>query len=123
MGSGFSRRIHHQCLLVHRGSNSSMIRRESSVGPLDGFRHRSIVVGNKGEDLIAEIVQRGEISAFEQLAHENTQPDFHLIHPGGMLRGVVKDHLMSQIMQERRTPNVSWSIPSRWATQRTSDSD
>ncbi|SRR5258708_3862537 len=39
--------------LVHRGSNSSTIGRESCVGPLDRFGHRAIVIGDKSQDLVA----------------------------------------------------------------------
>ncbi len=40
---------------VHEGSKSSTIRRESSVGPLDGFSYSPLVVGDKGEDLVTSI--------------------------------------------------------------------
>ena len=46
---------------------------------------------------------RAEIAAFEQLAHQNTQPDFDLIHPGRMLGRVANDHLVRRVMQERGT--------------------
>ena len=45
---------------------------------------------------------RAEIAALEQLADENTQPDFHLIHPGGMLGRVVEHHLVGWVMQKGR---------------------
>jgi hypothetical protein len=46
---------------------------------------------------------REEIAPFEQLAHQNTEPDFHLIHPRSMLRRVVKHHLVGLVMQKRGT--------------------
>src|SRR5438034_10242825 len=45
-------------------------------------------------------MQRDEIAALEQLAHQNTQPDLDLVHPGCMLGRVVKDYRMCRIMQK-----------------------
>ena len=69
-------------------------------GPLDGFGHRLIVVGDEGQDLVTQIVQRDEIASLEQLAHQNTQPDLDLVHPGGMLRRVVQHDLVRPVMQK-----------------------
>lgn len=46
-------------------------------------------------------MQRAEIAPFEQFAHQNTQPDFDLIHPGSVLGRVIKHDLMGWIMQKR----------------------
>jgi DDE_Tnp_1-associated len=68
-----------------------------------GHRTRTGNLGasNESQDLVAQIVQRRKISALEQLAHQNTQPNFDLIHPGGVLRRVIKHHSMSRVMQKR----------------------
>jgi len=37
------------------------------------------------QNLLAQVVSKpGEIATFEQLAYQDTQPNFDLVHPGGM---------------------------------------
>jgi hypothetical protein len=38
------------------------------VRPLDGFRHRAVVVGNESQDLITQVGKSGDIAPIEQLA-------------------------------------------------------
>src|SRR6266436_4351980 len=45
---------------------------------------------------------REKIAALKQLAHQNTEPDFHLVHPGRMLGSVIEHHLMGRVMQKGR---------------------
>jgi hypothetical protein len=45
---------------------------------------------------------REEIAAFEQLAYQNTEPNFHLIHPGSVLRRIVKHYLVGGVVQKGR---------------------
>ncbi len=46
---------------------------------------------------------REEIATFKQLAHQNTEPDFHLIHPGSVRERVVQHHLVAGVVQKRRS--------------------
>src|SRR5260370_39688383 len=99
--------------------------------------HGPIVVGNESQDLLLEILQRAEISSLEQFAHQDTEPDFHLIHPGSMLRSVREDdgcrvgscRKAARVAMDWRMPlfplmpKVSCLMPSRSAIQRTNDSD
>jgi hypothetical protein len=71
-------------------------------GPLDGFSHRAIVIRDERQDLVAQVVQREEIATFEQLAHQDTEPDFYLVHPGSVLGRVVQQHLVGGVVQKRR---------------------
>ena len=49
-----------------------------------------------------QIIQREKIAAFEQLAHQNTEPDFDLIHPRCMFGGVIEHHFVHRVMQKGR---------------------
>ena len=58
------------------------------------------------------------MAAFEQLAHQNTQPDFDLVHPRSMLGSVGEHHLVGRIMQKRcatfhRVQNPALAFDSR----------
>ena len=57
--------------LVHGGLNVSTIRRKPRVRPFDGLCHGAIIVHNESQDLVAQVIERGEIPSFEQLAHQN----------------------------------------------------
>src|SRR5581483_8058426 len=70
------------------------------ICPFDRFGHGAFVVLNERQDLVAQVLTRGKIAAFEQLAPQNTEPDFHLIHPGGMSGGIIQHHPMRWIVQE-----------------------
>ena len=70
------------------------------VGPLEGLGHGASVVSNEGEHLSLEILHRGEGAAPEQLARQNGEPDLDLVHPRGVLGGVVEDDVVAGISQE-----------------------
>ena len=72
------------------------------IGPFKRMGHGPIRVGNESQDLFLEILQGAEISSLEQFAHQDAEPDFHLIHPGSVLRSVVKDDLVRWIVQKGR---------------------
>src|SRR5260370_7010653 len=65
--------------------------------------HSLVVVGNKRENLLLEISKRAKVPTLEQFARQNAEPDLDLVHPGGVLRGIVEDDLMRRIMQKGRT--------------------
>ena len=54
----------------------------------------------KARILVTQIVQRDEIASLEQLAHQDREPDFDLVHPGGMLGRVVQHDLVRWVMQK-----------------------
>jgi hypothetical protein len=86
--------------LVHGGLNDSTIGGKPRVRPFDGFCHRAIIVVNKRQNLVAQVLKRGEIPPFEELAHQNREPNLHLVHPGRVFWSVIKHHPMPRIMQE-----------------------
>lgn len=52
--------------------------------------------------MVAQVVQRKEIAAFEQFAYQNAEPDFNLIHPGSVLGRKVQHDLVGGVVQKRR---------------------
>ena len=60
------------------------LQRFALIGPLEGLGHSPVVIVNKGEYLRLQVLHRGERAAFEDLAHQNGEPDFNLVHPGTM---------------------------------------
>ena len=72
------------------------------VGLFERFRHRAIEVLDECQDFRFQIVHAGEIASFEQFPHQDAEPDFHLVHPGGMLWRVVKNDPMGGDSQEGR---------------------
>lgn len=73
------------------------------VSPFEWLGHGVIVVFDKGQDLGVQIGQGGEVTSTKQLASQNAEPDFDLIHPGSMLRRVVEDNAMGRVGQEFRS--------------------
>jgi hypothetical protein len=49
---------------------------------------------------------REEIAPLEQLAHQNTEPDFHLIHPGSVFGRVGKHYLVNWVVQKCRRLSI-----------------
>lgn len=72
-------------------------------GPLERLSHGAVEVLDEGQHLGFQVLNGGEASALEQLAHQNAEPDFHLVHPGGMFGRVVKDDTMRRVAQESST--------------------
>lgn len=70
------------------------------VGPLERLRHSAIVVSDERQNLVAKIVCREEVSPFEQLAYQDAEPDFDLIHPQRVFRRVGEHDAMGGIVQE-----------------------
>ena len=46
------------------------------------------------------MLNRGEGTTFEQLAHQDAQPDLNLVEPRTMLGRIVKDDAMGWVTQE-----------------------
>ena len=63
----------------------------------------AIVVVDESEYFGLQVLHTAEGAACEQLAYQDREPDFDLIHPGTMIGGVMEDHLVGGITQERCT--------------------
>lgn len=70
------------------------------IGPFERFRHRTIEVVDKCQDFLFEIFYGGKVATFEQFTHQDAEPDFDLVHPGGMLGRVAENHPMGWFSQE-----------------------
>ncbi len=73
------------------------------IGPLERMGHRLMIVDEKRENLLLKVLQRAKVAALKQLARQNAEPDFDLVHPGSMLGGVIQDDPMRGIMQKSGT--------------------
>src|SRR6266516_4961543 len=71
------------------------------VGPLERLGHGAIEVGDEVQHLVAEIVNGSKVASSQQLADQNTQPEFDLIQPGRVLRRVMEDNVVRRVCQER----------------------
>jgi len=74
----------------------------SLVGPLEGLGHGAVEIFDERQHLASEVLNGAEVAATEEFANQDAEPDLHLIHPRGMLRGVVEDDRMAGLSQERR---------------------
>src|SRR5438270_1333588 len=72
----------------------------SLVGPLEWLGHGSIVIVDKSKDLGLQVLNRDERPSFEQLAHQNAEPNFILVEPGTMHRSIMENHLMTGIREK-----------------------
>ena len=70
------------------------------IGPLKRFGQSIVGVFDELEKALAQILLRREVSAFEQAAHQNTKPDFDLIEPGSVSRGVRETDAVARVFQE-----------------------
>lgn len=70
------------------------------ISPFERFRHRAIKVVDECHDFLFQIIYGGEVATFEQFTHQDAEPDFDLVHPGGMLRRVVENRSMGGLSQE-----------------------
>ena len=71
------------------------------IFPFEGLSQGLIEIVDKGQHLVRQIVDGGKIAPFEQPSHENTEPNFNLIEPGGMFWGVDKLNSMGRVSQKR----------------------
>jgi len=71
------------------------------IGPLEGLGHGAVEVVDEGEHFGFEIRDGEKTGAAQQLAHQDAEPDLDLIHPRGVLGGVVEDDLVTWLAQER----------------------
>src|SRR3954453_11376922 len=87
------------------------MKRFSEIGPLEWLGHRAIEVVDEGEYLRSQIFSGNEVAATEQLTHQNTEPDLHLVQPRCVLGRVVKDDLVRGMCQERGTRGHRFQNP------------
>ena len=64
------------------------------VSPFERFGHRPLIIVNKSQHFGFQIFDGGEVTAFQQLSHQNTEPNFNLVHPRRMLGRIVKNNPM-----------------------------
>ncbi len=67
------------------------------IGPFEWFRHGLIEILNKCQDFSFQIFCGGEITSFEQFTDQDAEPDLDLVHPGGVLWGVVENDPMGWV--------------------------
>ena len=75
----------------------------SLVGPFERFSHRAVIIVDERQDLGLQVLDGKKRAPFEQLAHQNAEPDFDLIHPRTVLGGGMDHHLLARITQKCRT--------------------
>jgi hypothetical protein len=69
-------------------------------GPVEGFRHGGIEVGDETLDPLLKMFLRCKIAAPEKLPDQDREPDFDLVDPGRVLRREVERDAMARFAQE-----------------------
>lgn len=69
------------------------------VGPLARLGERAVDVVDEAEDALAQVFHGGKTAAFEQATDQDTEPDFKLVEPRGMLRRINKADAVRRIGQ------------------------
>src|ERR1700730_5602020 len=72
----------------------------SLIGPLERLGHGAVEVVDKSQHLSAQVINGAEVAAPQELADQDAEPDFHLVHPRGVFGRVVEDNRMRRISQE-----------------------
>jgi hypothetical protein len=72
----------------------------SCVGPLEGLGEDAVEVANELEDPLAQIVEGYEARPLEQPAHEDAEPQLHLVEPRAVLGRVDEADAMGNIGKE-----------------------
>ena len=73
------------------------------IGPFERLCHCAVVVFNESQYLSFEILDGSKVASFDDLAHQDTEPNFDLVHPGSMFGCVMKDNAMRWLTQEFRS--------------------
>src|ERR1700678_1793112 len=60
------------------------------ISPTVGMGMTAIIVVDKGEQSRLEIRHRSEIAPFQKPPSQDAKPQFHLIEPGAMDRGIME---------------------------------
>ena len=63
----------------------------------------AIVVGNKGQDALAQLLHGDPTGTCQQAAHQNAEPDFNLVEPGTMSGGRHEANTMARIGEKGGT--------------------
>jgi len=86
---------------MSRSEGSALIR------PLERFCHperaqgvRAVVVFDKGQNLAFQILHRNKVASFQNFSNQDAEPNFDLVHPGGVLGGVMKNNAVSWVAQK-----------------------
>ncbi len=74
------------------------------MGPFERLGHRAVVILNEGQHFCLQVRHAGERPPPEEFAYQDREPDFHLVHPGRVIRGGVTNDLVGGITQERCPP-------------------
>ena len=75
----------------------------SLMRPLERLGHRVVIIVDERQDFGLEVLDGKKRAPFEQLAHQNAEPDFDLIHPRTVLGGVMEHDLVGRITQKGST--------------------
>src|SRR2546423_15542779 len=75
----------------------------SLIRPLERLGHRVVILVDERQDFGLEVLDGKKRAPFEQLAHQNAEPDFNLIHPRTVLGGVMEHDLVGRITQKGST--------------------
>ena len=73
------------------------------VGPLERLGHGAVEVRDERQHLVSQIINRGEVAAAQEFAHQDTQPNLDLVQPRRVFRGVVEDDFVRLLHQEGST--------------------
>src|SRR5580693_3630655 len=71
--------------------------------PAERLRHRCIEVGDEALDPLLEVLLRGEVTAAEEFADQDREPDLDLVEPGGVLGREMESDAVSGVAEERLT--------------------
>jgi hypothetical protein len=86
-----------------RDSFGSAGKRFRFHGPAEGLGHGSVEVGDELLDLGTQVFLADEISAAEELSHQDREPEFDLVEPRGVSGREVEGDAMLRLGQERGT--------------------
>ena len=69
------------------------IERLTLVSPLERFRHRTVVIFDKSQNLAFQVVSGNEVATLDDFSDQDTEPNFDLVHPGSMCLDKLDNHL------------------------------
>src|SRR2546421_11942477 len=75
----------------------------SLILPFERLGHGVVIIVDERQDPGLQVLDRKKRAPFEQLAHQNAEPDFDLIDPRTVLGGVMEHDLVGRITQKGST--------------------
>ena len=81
------------------------------VGPLERFSHGAIVIFDKGQHFAFQVLDRSEVTTFDDFSNQDAEPDFDLVHPGSMFGRVMKDNPVGWVTQKSSPRSLGLQDP------------